>query len=74
MVTERQEHIAQCLVDTSDEFFGIRLRQCCDPTVLRRATQLEAAGPCRTERLSRANTRRLALERLPLSYYDSLFL
>ena len=57
MIQDRQRHLAQCMVDTSQEFFEIRVRQEDDVAVLRKAVELEVDGPCRSDRVGYANRR-----------------
>ncbi len=61
MNQERIRHLAQCMVDTSREFFEIRVRQCDSVDVLRKAVELEVDGPCRSDRVGYANTRIMEL-------------
>ncbi len=61
MNQERQRHLAQCIVDTSEEYFEIRVRQCDHVEVLRKAVELEVDGPCRSDRVGYVNTRIMEL-------------
>ena len=62
MNQERIRHLAQCMVDTSREYFEIRVRQCDSVGVLRKAVALEVEGPKRQDRIGYANTRLMGMK------------
>jgi hypothetical protein len=56
------QHKAQCMVDTSKEFFEIRVSQCDSKDTLRKFTELETEQDPRTDRIATANKRLVELK------------
>lgn len=62
MSIKTTRHKAQCMADTSQEFFEIRVRQTDSVDVLRKFIEIEVADDCRRDRIGYANKRMMQLK------------
>lgn len=62
MSIKTTRHKAQCMADTSQEFFEIRVRQTDSVDVLRKFIEIEVADGCRRDRIGYVNKRMIKLK------------